>query len=374
MNRRTLTGISVALGIIVILIALWFFTRPQQGIPRVGAILPLTGSAASFGQASKNSLLLASDEINGVSGGPILKLLIEDDMTTVNGAVSAFNRLYDLDHVRLFTTFVSGISLSLAPLADKKGALLFANASAPQVTQGRKLVLRYSNTADEEAQVLFDFISRQTPSWSRLYVVAQNDDYGQAYVQALKSSIARFPNMALIGVDFYDLTINDFRTLAAKTTANNPDAVIIIGFGNAVGLYIRQLRESGFTGHFVASLGFILTTDAITTAGDAARGGYFINFSFVKESGARDFRQKYIARYSSDPAPNAVIDYGTLWLLAQGLRAVGPDPTKLSAYFRSLGTTHLPTGDVSITPQGDILAPVYVQQIPATGPISLWGD
>ncbi|MGH9878527.1 MAG: ABC transporter substrate-binding protein [Nitrososphaera sp.] len=204
-----------------------------------------------------------------------------------------------------------------------------------------------------------------------LYIIALNDDYGRAYVQELKTAASN-RNITFVGEEFYDRAATDFRTVVTKATTRNPDAIVLIGFGRSMGLCIRQLRELGYTRPFVASLGFILTSDAMVAAGEAMRGGYFLNFTFVSEPGAVRFKEKYRLRYGQDPAPNAVIDYGTIYLLAQGIRALGDDPVRLAPYFRGLVTINLPTGDVSVSPHGDIIAPVRVETVPPAGPITLW--
>lgn len=361
---------------VVLLVGIWLTTRSSSPTTsyRIGAILPLTGPGAPFGESSRNALLIAADEINAIPGGPRVELSIEDGMTDPRASVTAFTRLHNAEGTRLFITTVSSVSLALAPLADQEKCLLFANASHPQVTEGRQCVLRYSNTAPDEARILIAFISAHEPAWPRIYVIALNDDYGRAYVQELRSAGARDARLQFLGEEFYDRAATDFRTVATKAIATAPDVVLLIGFGRSMGLCLRQLRELGYNGPFVASVGFILTSDAVTAAGEAVRGGYFLNFAFVSEAGARSFRDRYMTRYGADPTPNAVIDYGTLRLLAQGLREVGGDPATLASYLRGLGTTQLPTGEVAISARGDIPAPVRVVPVPATGSISLWGD
>ena len=156
--------------------------------------------------------------------------------------------------------------------------------------------------------------------------------------------------------------------------AKSPDAIILVGFGRSMGLCIRQLRELGYNQPFIASLGLVLSKDAIVAAGESCRGGYYLNFAFVSHPGAKEFRKKYYSQYGVDPAPNAVIDYGTIHLLAQGVNAVGDSPNKLVAYYHEHKIVDLPTGEVSITEQGDIVAPVKVIAVPQSGVITLWEE
>ncbi|MGH9991252.1 MAG: ABC transporter substrate-binding protein [Nitrososphaera sp.] len=153
---------------------MWLFALDHTSgatTTRIGAILPLTGPGASFGQSSKNALMMATDEINKNLENARLELLVEDGMTDPKASVSAFSRLYYAEDTRIFITSISSVSLALAPLVEGKQSLLFANASHPQVTTGRKFVFRYSNTAQDESRVLHDFVSNRT-KWSRLYIVS----------------------------------------------------------------------------------------------------------------------------------------------------------------------------------------------------------
>ncbi|TAK93647.1 MAG: amino acid ABC transporter substrate-binding protein [Verrucomicrobia bacterium] len=347
--------------------------RPSQNQEfRIGAVLPLTGPGAPFGESSKNALILAQEELSAHSTNSPVRVLIEDGMTDARSSVSAFNHLLDVERCRVFITSVSSVSLALAPLADQKSVLLFANASHPDITKDHKFVLRYSNIASQEAGTMIDFIKGQQPPWSNIYLIALNDDYGRAYAQQIAVLVGQQAEFVVKGEEFYDRNTTDFRTIASKAIAANPDAIVLVGFGRSMGLCIRQLRELGYQRPFVASLGFVLNNDAVVAAGDAAKGGFFLNFAFVTQPGAKEFRRRYQDRFGSDPSPNAVIDYGTLYLLAKGINAVGNDPEKLANYFRTLGKAQLPTGEVSISASGDITAPVIVTPISPFGTVNLW--
>ena len=345
--------------------------KNPPGVIQIGAVLPLTGPGAPFGASSRNSLLLALDEINESPDGPRFSLQIEDGMTDVKSSVSAFNRLHDAAGIRHFITTVSSVSLALAPLADQKGVVLFANASHPQVTEGRNFVLRYSPTAGEEAEVVYKFVGDQQRGWKNVYIIALNDDYGRAYEAAVRSAQAKSPGVNFLGSDFYDAKISDFRTVTAKAVSTNPDAILLVGFGRSLGLIIRQLREVGYMKPFVASLGLVATPDAITSAGESIRGGFFVNFDFVNGKAADAFRDKYRKRYGTEANPTALVDYGTLYLIAQAVKSVGSDPQRVKDALRNAGTVQLPTGPVSIT-NGDIVPPVFISAVPADGAVDLW--
>ena len=63
----------------------------------IGGIGPLTGAAATYGNAVKNGASLAVEEINAAGGvnGMMLKLAFEDDEHDAEKSVNAYNTLKD---------------------------------------------------------------------------------------------------------------------------------------------------------------------------------------------------------------------------------------------------------------------------------------
>lgn len=337
---------------------------------KFGAILPLTGPAASFGKASKNALILASKEINSKNGYPKIELIFEDGKADPKISVSAFNKLYDIDGVRHFITMASGVAMALAPIVEKKKVLLFANASHPEITSNKNYILRYSNTAKDESVGLVSFITDNHPEWKKLQIIALNDDYGRAYVKEIELNLDK--KLSIIDIDYYDKQETGFRTITAKVVANVPDLVILIGFGKSLGICIRQLREMSYTGPFITSLGFVLTKDALEVAGDSVKGGFYMNFEFTRKKSSNEFLHKYRSTYGETPAPNAFIDYGTFFILAYGIKEVGSKPENLINFLKNLKNAILPIGIVNVSPNGDIITPVYISPFPENGNISLW--
>ena len=61
----------------------------------IAGVWSLTGDAAVYGPSQKNASELAVEEINksGMLGGAKLKLITEDDRSTKEGAITAFEKL-----------------------------------------------------------------------------------------------------------------------------------------------------------------------------------------------------------------------------------------------------------------------------------------
>jgi branched-chain amino acid transport system substrate-binding protein len=316
-------------------------------------------------------MILAEDDLRK-SGPTAIEIYFDDSAADPKTGLSALERLHRVEGCSVFVSSVSGVTLALLPVVRREGLLLFANAAHPDVTGGKGFVFRYANTVDSEARTIAEFFP--TISARRVYCIAINDDYGKSYVSALERlSQVGGAAFQIVGTDFYDRTATDFRTLLAKARGENPDAFVLIGFGRALGLLVRQLREAGDRRPFVASLGFVVTPEALESAGEAMRGGYFLTYSALQETSAQDLRRRYRARFGEDPSPSIILDYAIPSILSEAYKAAGYEPAQLAEYIGRQRLLKTPFGTLSTSGDGNIIAPVRVTEVPRTGPIDLWG-
>ena len=70
--------------------------QPETKEIKIGAILPLTGSAAPYGENAKRGIELALSEINAKGGinGYRIVIFYEDSKTAPKEAVAALNKLF----------------------------------------------------------------------------------------------------------------------------------------------------------------------------------------------------------------------------------------------------------------------------------------
>ncbi|NYZ14534.1 ABC transporter substrate-binding protein [Azospirillum sp. RWY-5-1] len=92
----------------------------------LGALLPLTGPAASIGIEEQQGVQFAIDQANaagGIAGRPV-RVRFDDSQGKPDQAVLAFNRMIDLDNVPVLITAFSSVSLAIAPLATRREVLV----------------------------------------------------------------------------------------------------------------------------------------------------------------------------------------------------------------------------------------------------------
>ena len=118
----------------------------------IGAVLPMTGSYAEYGQNVFAALEVAADEVNR-DGSLQIRLVVEDDQANPAKAVAGLNKLANLDRVRfVIGGFTSSCSEAMYPVAEWLGVLMFSpSTSTPGLTEDTPL---FFETVEEDGPVI----------------------------------------------------------------------------------------------------------------------------------------------------------------------------------------------------------------------------
>jgi len=356
----------IGIGIVVIVaLAIVFSVTQTKKKPeeiKIGAILPLTGPVASLGEWIKNGHLLAAEDINSNGGinGERLKLIFEDSGDDPKLAVAAFKKLVEVEKVKIIITTRSPVGLSLAPLADKYKVILFADVAHPEITGKSKFVFRHSNTADQEANLIINFIKSKRIKSVILSLL--NDDYGLAFDkyfrENLKKTIANL-NKTI----FFEKTEADFKTIAQKIARQNPEAVIIGGSGKGLGTLTKRLREYHYKGVIISTLFFSLP-NIQKAAGEAALGVYYTNFDIdYSTPQVVELNKKHNKKFGKDIPIITLLEYNDIYLLAYIINKVGYNPLKISDALLKLGSFSAVGEKMTILPNGDIVPLMKITKV-----------
>ena len=257
-------------------------TSSEPTVVVMGGVYPTTGPLAVFGTAASDGLREGVAYANAkiLAGTPYrLEAKVEDSKGDPQAGVLAYRRLVDTDGARIVNAILSNVCVSLKPAADEDGVLLFADSTHSSLTGG--MTLRHSQTAAQEAAFLLAHCREQLKATS-IFAVVTDDDYGVSLEKALGDDVQSIR---------YDPKAADLSAFASKVTQQNPDAVIVVGVGGPLGEMIRAIREMGYKGQIVCSLGFGAVPSARKVAGDAAIGLFHTVLAqntedFAKQTGA----------------------------------------------------------------------------------------
>lgn len=258
---------------------------------KVGAIMALSGDAASIGEAVKNGMMLAYDELPPDKRERI-DLQFEDDGLAAKNAVSAFTKLTSSNGVDVILNFSSGTAHAIAPLAESKKIPFVAIASDGRIVQGRKYSVLFWVTPDEEAKVTVPEALRR--GYKRVARILTT----QEGVIAARDAFDRFNSgrIAVVLDEEYPPDIKDFRPFIAKLRSRKDiDAVFPILLPGQCGTFAKQLRQAGITLPMF-SIEMFGDSNEVKAAAGALDGAWYTN--------AADPSAEFLARYKKK-YPNA---------------------------------------------------------------------
>ena len=264
---------TILFGLLAILALTTTACDPGGDTYKIGVMESVTGPGETYGTVAVQAKQMAVDEINEAGGinGRMLELIVEDSKCNAQDAITAYNKLTDVDGVKIILgTSCSGAMLGAAPLAEADGVILFSGlATNPDIATAGDYIFR---TALSDALLGVD---TGNVLWAdgvrRLATITETTDYAEG---VRRTSVAQFEKRGgqVVAEERYASDVTDFRSQLTKLLSANPDALHIAAQSEfSGGTIIKQVRELGYTGPIYSDIVPIGTT-ALEIAGDAATG------------------------------------------------------------------------------------------------------
>ena len=239
----------------------------------IGVMESVTGPGETYGTVAVQAKQMAVDEINAAGGvnGRRLEFVVEDSQCSAKDAISAYNKLTDVDGVKIILgTSCSGAMLGAAPLAEADGVILFSGlASNPDIANAGDYIFR---TQISDVQVGID---TGNVLWSdgvrELATITEATDYAEG---VRRTSVEQFEERggAVVAGERYGSDVVDYRSQLTKLLNADPEALHIAPQSEfTAGTIIKQARELGYEGPIYAETISVGTT-ALEIAGEAATG------------------------------------------------------------------------------------------------------
>ena len=358
-----LFGIAV---VAIVLFALVFSQRKagEREVIKIGAILPLTGDAAVYGEHAQNGFEIALEEYNahGVCGGKRIKILYEDSQADPSKAVSAFKKLVEIDKVRFILGPLSSSEvLAIAPLANRRKVIVLTPlASAPAITEAGDYIFRnvMSDLFDGAAIATYVIKEMHKKTAGILYI---NNDFGVGLKNSFKEKFEELGGVVKVEIPF-ERGEKDFRSLLLKLKRANPDVVFLVGYKEMAEI-LRQTKEMGLKFQFV-SFSMFEDPDILRLAGDAAEGVVYTYRAFDPKSEnpvVKEFVQKYTTKYGEEPDIFAALSYDGARILFNALDRGNCDVEGVKEALYNTKDFPGVVGKTTFDHNGDVIKPIGIK-------------
>jgi len=291
----------------------------------LGAIFPLSGAVAYYGNESRDGALLALEEINAAGGllGKKLALISEDDEGNAEKTVNAFTKLTSRDKVTIILgSSTSGPTQAISTLAQRnKVVLISPSATNIDVTKAGDFVFRACFIDPFQGVVGADFAYKTLGSRRAAVLYDAGADYNTGLADAFKNQFKAL-NGQVVADEAYQTGDVDFNAQVTRIKAVNPDVVYLPNYYNDVSLQAKQLRDQGVNCALVGGDGW---DSLIDNAGDEALNGYWSSGFASDTTDPRGvaFVKAFEARFKRPASQFAALGYDTMMLVIDGIKAAG---------------------------------------------------
>jgi branched-chain amino acid transport system substrate-binding protein len=330
----------------------------------IGAIEPLTGVAAAYGERDKRGYELAIEDLERTFPGYQFNLRIEDGQFTPKGSVDAYNKLYSEGNMGALITFGSPQSLAAQPLAKTNNLLhMGVSTSASSFSTPDDLSFRMSPPAEFEMQRLAQLVSELHAG--RVAVLYSNNEVGVSVFKAFKNLTGQLsPAPSLVAEESFPVETVDFRTSLAKIRDTKPDVVFIAGLAKHVGSVLKQSQEMGLKTQFI-SFRSAEDPELVRVAGSAAEGLlYTYGFDETAQiSEAQKFVDSYKNKFGELPNGYNAEAYMGMRLVGEALVKCSTDTACQQQYLFGLQNHPSVFGPLSFDKNGDVFYPFFLKTI-----------
>lgn len=365
MAKRKSNALGWVVGIIFVIIiigAVWWFTPKEAGVIKIGAIMPLTGDAATIGLNTRQAMELAMQEVNDAGGinGNNLEIIFEDGKCGAKDSTNAANKLINIDGVPVIIGgLCSSETLAAAPIAESSKVVLFSPCStSPAVTTAGDYVFRDSPSDSFQgiytADVMYNALKKK--SVAILYCLS---DWCAGIKEVFKIKFTEL-NGTIVAEEGYEQTTKDLRTQLTKIKQAKPDALYFVGYTEASIIGLKQIKELGINVSVIGGDAWDdpKIWDEVKDAGEGVR--YTLQYTALPES----FKSKMKTKTGSEEitlcTPNA---YDAVNIIANVLGKAGTDSIKIKDELYNVINYQGMSGTITLDENGDLATADFVTKI-----------
>jgi branched-chain amino acid transport system substrate-binding protein len=292
----------------------------------IGALVPDTGPAKTYGRSVRHGIEFAVEEINAAGGvGGRKQLIVEfrDTQTEPEAAARAFDELAALDVPAVIGPGASNVALELVDdAAEREVVLISPSASTPRLTQeGGQWFFRVYPSDVVEGARMADFCRQQ--AWSKIGIVATNNAHGQDIAEIFTNRFEAGVREVVFREDVETIGEEQISRVLSQIRKTQPNALYVATFQDEFATLLEGLEE-------LEQRPVVLGTSAITDkvikmAGDAAEGVVFPQLfcgRCTDDPEILEFVDNFKKKYGEDPDTYAAHAYDAVRVLVQAMEAV----------------------------------------------------
>ena len=306
---------------------------------KVGQIAALTGDHAAYGQAERDAVEMAVDEINAAGGvlGRQIELIVYDNRTRPEDTVNAARRLIDSDKV---CTIVgpqgSGMHIAAASVIDNgRVPHIGTLPTNPLVTvdesgKTRPWNFRICFLDPYQGEVIAYFANKNLQKTKAAVLYELSSEYSQGLREFFLEAFKKYGG-TIVADEAYRTGDKDFRAQLTTISTTDAEVLVLPNLGPDMALIIKQARDLGMKD--IIFIGGDACGDFMwEIAGDALDNAYWVSHVAPDDETLASFFENYRKKFNKECSEfmNGVLAYDCAYWLVDALKRAGSDdPAKV---------------------------------------------
>ena len=338
----------------------------------IGAVLPLSGPNATYGDTFSQGVNLAIADIN--ADHMLSKTLVmdyEDSQALPQPGVVAANKLVSVVGVPYMLSAFTSVSKAIAPVAERtKTVAVNGGGVGPDLAELGAYFWNVIPLANYEVRTMVPYLVGER-KLKRFVLVYVDDPLGDAILKELHTELPKAGGELAAELKI-PREAEQFAGIAARARDAKPDVVYIASFGAQQSQIVKQFRDNGVTQQIASYSGFAIP--AIDQEPEA-KGALYTSQKMDWDSSdpmTKRFVAEFKAKYGKAPNYYGANYYNAVMLfaiLAQGLEKKGEAITgeNLLKARQAIGSFDLVGGKTEFQANGSVIMPMQINEVDGKG-------
>lgn len=318
---------------------------------KIGVNLELTGSVAAYGNAEKNGINLAVEQINkagGVDGKKIEVITKDNKSENAEASTAATNLAVQSQVNAMIGPATSGAVAAASLNAQKTGVpLLTPSGTQDDLTIDKdgvkKYIFRTTFQDSFQGQVLAQYAYQNLNAKKVVLYYDNSSDYAKGIAEEFQRV---YPG-EIVTVATFASGDKDFQSALTKFKDLDYDAIVMPGYYTETGIITKQARDMGIEVLILGPDGF--NDDSFGDLAGVANTHdvYYVSGYSTKTAlsdKATQFIEAYKKKYGSEPNMFAALAYDSVYMIAEAAKGaktsidIADNLAKLSQFDGVTGT------------------------------------
>lgn len=300
----------------------------EGGVFKIGSMGPLTGAAASYGNAVINGADLAVKEINAAGGinGCMIEYKGEDDEHDPEKAVNAYNTLKDWGMQMLVGATTSGPCIAVAAESANDNMFQITPSGSAVECVANDNVFRVCFADPDQGAASAKYIGENQLASNVAIIYDSSTEYSSGIRESFIKESGNYGITVVADEAFTADSNTDFSVQLDKAKEAGAELVFLPIYYQEASVILKQAADKEFAPIFFGCDGMdgILSVENFDTS--LAEGLMLLTPFSTTEEGSVKFTEDYVAAYGIEPNQFAADAYDAVYAVKAAAEKAGLTP------------------------------------------------